>query len=160
MEYKQVPTDMVDDTGTPYEYAEVSEDGVVQAYKRSDGYFDIPLDLPDTLLSVVSDIAKDRGVSVNDLIVSIIEQAVVDKKQLMEARVLQWLRESHPEAVLTSHLERDLGMDSLDLVELMIDVEDEFNIELWDTDSGQVKTVYDVVKLVQTSPRRCYDIDE
>ena len=42
----------------------------------------------------------------------------------------------------------DLDVDSLDLVELAQIVEDEYGIELKDSDLDQVETVSDVVELI------------
>lgn len=43
----------------------------------------------------------------------------------------------------------DLGADSLDLVELVMAAEDEFNIAMPDVYMGQVKTVQDVVDFIK-----------
>jgi acyl carrier protein len=42
----------------------------------------------------------------------------------------------------------DLDVDSLDLVELAQIVEDEYGVELKDTDLDQIQTVSDVVELI------------
>lgn len=43
---------------------------------------------------------------------------------------------------------RDLGADSLDVVELIMTVEEEFRIEIADDEADKVSTVRDVVELV------------
>ena len=43
----------------------------------------------------------------------------------------------------------DLGADSLDLVELIIALEEEFDIEIPDTDAEKVVTVADVVEYIK-----------
>ena len=43
----------------------------------------------------------------------------------------------------------DLGADSLDLVELIMALEEEFNIEIPDTDAEKVVTVGDVVDYIK-----------
>lgn len=43
----------------------------------------------------------------------------------------------------------DLGADSLDVVDLLMSVEDEFEIEIPDSDVENMKTVGDVVKYVE-----------
>ncbi len=48
----------------------------------------------------------------------------------------------------TAHLIVDLGADSLDHVEIMVAVEEEFDIEIDDDRSEAIRTVGDVVKLV------------
>ncbi|MBI4042269.1 MAG: acyl carrier protein [Deltaproteobacteria bacterium] len=42
----------------------------------------------------------------------------------------------------------DLGADSLDIVELVMAMEEEFNIEIPDTDAEGIRTVNDVVQYV------------
>ena len=44
----------------------------------------------------------------------------------------------------------DLGADSLDIVELVMAMEDEFQIEIPDKDAEQIKTVQDAVKYIQS----------
>ncbi len=43
----------------------------------------------------------------------------------------------------------DLGADSLDTVELIMALEEEFNIEIPDEDAEKMKTVGDVVKYIE-----------
>ncbi|GMM50731.1 acyl carrier protein [Starmerella bacillaris] len=43
---------------------------------------------------------------------------------------------------------QDLGLDSLDAVELMVAVEEEFGIEIPDTDSDEIKSVSDAVEYI------------
>ena len=42
----------------------------------------------------------------------------------------------------------DLGADSLDVVEMLMILEDEFNVTVSDEESLQLKTVGDIVKLI------------
>ncbi len=44
----------------------------------------------------------------------------------------------------------DLGADSLDIVELVMAMEDEFGIEIPDEDAEKIKTVKDVVEYIKT----------
>ena len=46
-------------------------------------------------------------------------------------------------------LSDDLGADSLDLVDLVMSLEEEFNIELSDEDVGEIKTVGGIVKFIE-----------
>ncbi|MBI3018762.1 MAG: acyl carrier protein [Deltaproteobacteria bacterium] len=50
---------------------------------------------------------------------------------------------------LTSTFIEDLGADSLDLVELVMAMEEEFGCEIPDEDAEKIRTVGDVVKYVQ-----------
>ena len=68
LEYKQVPTDQVDNTGTPYQYAEVDENGVVQGYKRADGDWDIPVNLDPETEALVEQAAAIEGVTVEEFV--------------------------------------------------------------------------------------------
>ena len=43
----------------------------------------------------------------------------------------------------------DLGADSLDTVELIMEFEKEFNIQISDEDAEKIKTVGDVVKYIE-----------
>ncbi|MBU4357112.1 MAG: acyl carrier protein [Proteobacteria bacterium] len=49
-----------------------------------------------------------------------------------------------PEAVFVD----DLGADSLDLVELIMAMEEEFNMEIADEDAEKLRTVQDVISFI------------
>merc|ERR1719320_66985 len=51
-----------------------------------------------------------------------------------------------------THIENDLGLDSLDQVEFEMALEDEFNIEIPDEEADTLHTVEDVVNLVADHP--------
>jgi len=51
-----------------------------------------------------------------------------------------------PEAVFVD----DLGADSLDLVELIMAMEEEFGIEIADEDAEKLRTVQDVISFIST----------
>lgn len=44
----------------------------------------------------------------------------------------------------------DLGADSLDVVEMLMTLEDEFNITVNDEESMGLKTIGDIVKIIET----------
>ena len=44
----------------------------------------------------------------------------------------------------------DLGADSLDIVELVMTMEEEFDLDIPDEDAEKIKTVGDVVKYIST----------
>ena len=52
------------------------------------------------------------------------------------------------EVQMTSTFVDDLGADSLDIVELIMAFEEEFNIEIPDEKAEKIKTVEDVVKYI------------
>ena len=79
---------------------------------------------------------------------------------MTEEQALHFLREElerekgiPPEKVVPeAHLTDDLEQDSLDLVELVMKLEDEFKITIPDDVAGQMKTVGDVVRFLIATP--------
>ena len=58
----------------------------------------------------------------------------------------------HREVTIDTKLENDLGIDSLDIVELCMDIEIEFDIEFneeYDNQWGAVETVQDIIDLTE-----------
>lgn len=53
------------------------------------------------------------------------------------------------EVTLEASFKEDLGADSLDVVELVMELEDEFGIEISDEDAEKVTTVGEVVTYIQ-----------
>ena len=53
------------------------------------------------------------------------------------------------EVTLTASFVDDLGADSLDLVELIMAMEEEFDIKIEDDEAEKIKTVQDAVKFIQ-----------
>jgi acyl carrier protein len=51
---------------------------------------------------------------------------------------------------LTSSLKEDLDIDSIDAVELSLDLEEKFDVELTDEELAALKTVEDIVKLIES----------
>ncbi|WP_216828021.1 acyl carrier protein [Alkalihalobacterium elongatum] len=49
-----------------------------------------------------------------------------------------------------SSFKDDLGADSLDVVELVMELEDEFDLEISDEDAEKISTVQDVVSYIQS----------
>lgn len=50
---------------------------------------------------------------------------------------------------LTTDIQADLGADSLDIVDLIQAIEDEFGIDIPDADAQGIKTVGDIVSYVE-----------
>lgn len=50
-------------------------------------------------------------------------------------------------------IQKDLGLDSLDSTEFLVNVENEFDVELSDEDSEKVKTIAEVVELISKNPQ-------
>lgn len=53
------------------------------------------------------------------------------------------------EVVPEAHLVDDLGADSLDLVELIMSMEEEFDIEISDDDAAKLVRVKDAIEYIQ-----------
>lgn len=51
---------------------------------------------------------------------------------------------------LQSEVVKDLGADSLDVVELLMQLEEEFGVTLPDSEIENIKTVQDIVNLLQS----------
>ena len=60
-----------------------------------------------------------------------------------------------PEKItMTSKVIDDLGADSLDVVEMLMTLEDEFNVTVSDEESVNLKTVGDIVKLIDSKTKK------
>ena len=55
---------------------------------------------------------------------------------------------------LKSRVIEDLGADSLDVVEMLMVLEDEFNVTVSDEESLQLKTVGDIVNLIDSKTQQ------
>ena len=53
------------------------------------------------------------------------------------------------QVTMESSIMEDLGADSLDLVDLLMSLEDQFNLEVPDEDVEKIKTVGDLVRYVE-----------
>jgi len=52
----------------------------------------------------------------------------------------------------TSFIE-DIGADSLDIVELVMELEEEFDIQIPDTDAEKIKTVGEAIDYIEKKPK-------
>jgi len=50
---------------------------------------------------------------------------------------------------LESNIKEDLGADSLDMVDLIMSIEDEFEIKVAESDAASIKTVGDIVNYIE-----------
>ncbi len=73
------------------------------------------------------------------------EQAVFRKVQAILA---DRLARDAEEITIDSRLEEDLEVDSLDLVDLSMILEEEYGIDILEGDAADIKVVADVVRLV------------
>ncbi len=74
----------------------------------------------------------------------------VDQELLENVKkmVASQLGKSEDEISPESSFIEDLGADSLDLVELIMSMEDEFGIEISDEDAESIVTVQDAIKFI------------
>ena len=54
------------------------------------------------------------------------------------------------EVKLEASFREDLGADSLDVVELVMELEDEFDMEISDEDAEKIATVGDAIKYIES----------
>lgn len=70
----------------------------------------------------------------------------------VQERVIKVVGEQlgHPQGdvKMENKITDDLGADSLDMIELTMAIEDEFEMEIPDTDAERIKTVQDIVDYV------------
>eukprot|EP01008_Symbiontida_sp_HLA12_P002773 NODE_707_length_790_cov_2.730135_g699_i0.p3 GENE.NODE_707_length_790_cov_2.730135_g699_i0~~NODE_707_length_790_cov_2.730135_g699_i0.p3 ORF type:complete len:103 (-),score=29.50 NODE_707_length_790_cov_2.730135_g699_i0:252-560(-) len=75
-----------------------------------------------------------------------LRMSIVDKvKKIIAEKLSVELEEVVPEASFIN----DLGADSLDIVELIMSMEEEFDIEISDDDAEKLVTVKDVLEYIQ-----------
>ena len=71
-------------------------------------------------------------------------------EQRVREIVAEQLERDVNEVTITSSLIDDLGADSLDVVELVMKMEEEFGIEIPDEEAEKIKTVNDVIQYITT----------
>ncbi|ANE47509.1 acyl carrier protein [Paenibacillus swuensis] len=64
--------------------------------------------------------------------------------------VIDRLGVDEAEVTTEASFKDDLGADSLDVVELVMELEDEFDMEISDEDAEKITTVGEVVKYIQS----------
>ena len=71
-----------------------------------------------------------------------------ETKQKVVALIAEQLGKSEDAVTLDAQFIEDLGADSLDLVELIMSMEDEFGVEIADEDAEKILKVSDAVDYV------------
>lgn len=74
------------------------------------------------------------------------EEPSVEEK--LKEIVIKQFGEGEKTVTLESSFVNDLGADSLDIVELVMELEDEFDVSIPDEDAEKMKTVGDAVKYI------------
>jgi len=64
--------------------------------------------------------------------------------------ILNEIKIDEAKITMDAKFDEDLGADSLDAVEMVMGVEDEFDIKLSDEEMQSLKTVGDLVRIVET----------
>ena len=78
------------------------------------------------------------------------EQEILEKVKEM---VASQLGKAENEVTLNASFIEDLGADSLDLVELIMSMEDEYGLEISDEDAEKIVTVKDAVKFIMDNKK-------
>ncbi|MFY0542836.1 acyl carrier protein [Brevibacillus sp. H7] len=68
-----------------------------------------------------------------------VKKIIVDRLGVDESKI-----------TLEASFKEDLGADSLDVVELVMELEDEFDMEISDEDAEKISTVGEVVKYIES----------
>ncbi|MCL2633278.1 MAG: acyl carrier protein [Oscillospiraceae bacterium] len=63
--------------------------------------------------------------------------------------IIDQLDVDEEKVTLTANIQDDLGADSLDIVDLVMTFEDEFDLEIPDDQVENIKTVEDIVKYIE-----------
>ena len=71
-------------------------------------------------------------------------------EQKVKSIIAEQLGVSEDEIKTTSSFIEDLGADSLDIVELVMAMEEEFEVEIPDEEAENIKTVQDAVNYINT----------
>lgn len=71
----------------------------------------------------------------------------------VKAVIVEQLSVNADEVKLESKFVEDLGADSLDVVELVMELENKFNIEIPDEEAEKISTVKDVVDYIEKNKK-------
>ena len=78
------------------------------------------------------------------------EEKILDKNKILEL-IANQLNKSVDELTEDKEFVKDLGADSLDIVEMFMSLEDEYNITVSDEEAVKIKTIGDVIKLIEAN---------
>ena len=71
---------------------------------------------------------------------------VIDK---LKEIIMDQLDVEEDEVTMDANIQEDLDADSLDMVELVMSVEEEFDLKIEDEDVEKIKTVGDIVSFIE-----------
>ncbi len=69
-------------------------------------------------------------------------------EEKLKEMIIKQFGESEKTVTLETSFLNDMGADSLDIVELVMELEDEFDVSIPDEDAEKMQTVGDVVKFI------------
>jgi acyl carrier protein len=83
---------------------------------------------------------------------------MADTPDMSDEGLLQWFRDrfkktagiSPDKVTPTSSFTEDLGADSLDIVEMVMELEERFLVKIPDEDAEKIKTVGEAIRYIQT----------
>ena len=68
----------------------------------------------------------------------------------LKTRIIEQVGAEEDEIILESSFIDDLGFDELDMIELLFEVEEEFDIEIPDSEAVKINTVGEMVSYIQS----------
>jgi acyl carrier protein len=71
-------------------------------------------------------------------------------KQKLFAVIAKKLSLDTEQVNLSSRFQEDLGADSLDIVELLMALEEEFSVDISDGEAEKIQTVADALKIIES----------
>ena len=73
---------------------------------------------------------------------------MADLKQRVVDVIVRKLGVEESQVTETANFTKDLGADSLDTVELIMELENEFNVSIEESEADKIQTVGDVMKFI------------
>lgn len=75
---------------------------------------------------------------------------MADLKQKVTEIIVKKLGVEESQVTETANFTKDLGADSLDTVELILELENEFNVSIEDSDAEKIQTVGDIITFINS----------
>jgi len=98
-------------------------------------------------------VAVGTGRSVH-LVSEVVNMAIMETEAKVKGIIAEQLGVSEGEIKPGSSFIEDLGADSLDIVELVMAMEEEFEMEIPDDEAERIKTVQDAVSYISSSHKK------
>lgn len=81
------------------------------------------------------------------------EKKINNTEEQVRTIIAKKLSKKIEEVTLDSRLVEDLGADSLDVVELLMMLEDEYNITIQDEDAVKLNTIKDIIAFLDSNKK-------